>query len=436
LNILSKFSYIWKFDYPQEEEYNLFVKPSNLASLRLVTFITIFGMSLFLIVDFFKEVDYSVVLTSRICVLSLAFILMWLSYRDLSSTGIVLCVSLVPIMNFGASVVTSYYAGMPPFYITNLLFLIFVLVVTASGLHFRFALVVNLFCLITFILYSQFVNRNPFYFSQYPHLVSIFVYIHIVGIVLENRRRTNFLQFNELKAQKKLVEELNQQKNRIISILSHDVAAPMNSLSTLLHMQTHNHIDQAELNTYLPKLSDQFENVALLLYSLVRWSRSQMDGFKLDRVKLNAADLVERKLKLFQIPLLDKGLELKLTVDRSLYINADEEMMLIAIQNLLSNAIKFAHPGSVVQVKVYSNQNQGVIISITNQGQPIPEHLITKLFTYEMPVSADTRGERGTGLGLALTAFFVQLNGGSISLVPAEPGTTVFCMELPKSVLN
>ena len=193
-------------------------------------------MSLFLIVDFFKEVDYSIVLTSRICVLSLAFILMWLSYRNLSSTGIVLCVALVPIMNFGASVVTSYYAGMPPFYITNLLFLIFVLVVTASGLHFRYALMVNLFCLITFILYSQFVNRNPFYFSQYPHLISIFVYIHIVGIVLENRRRTNFLQFNELKEQKKLVEELNQQKNRIISILSHDVAAPMNSLSTLLHM--------------------------------------------------------------------------------------------------------------------------------------------------------------------------------------------------------
>jgi len=378
LNILSKFSYIWKFDRQKEEEYNLFVKPSNLASLRLVTFITIFGMSLFLIVDFFKEVDYSVVLASRICVLSLAFILMWLSYRDLSSTGIVLCVSLVPIMNFGASVVTSYYAGMPPFYITNLLFLIFVLVVTASGLHFRFALMVNLFCLIMFLLYSQFFNRNPFYFSQYPHLISIFVYIHIVGMVLENRRRTNFLQFNELKEQKKLVEELNQQKNRIISILSHDVAAPMNSLSTLLHLQTYNNIDKSELNTYLPKLSNQFENVTLLLYSLVRWSRSQMDGFKLDKVKLNVSDLVERKLKLFQFPLLDKGLELKLTVDRSLYITVDEEMILIAIQNLLSNAIKFAHPGSVVQVKVYGNQNQGVVISITNQGETIPEQSLMR----------------------------------------------------------
>ena len=161
-----------------------------------------------------------------------------------------------------------------------------------------------------------------------------------------------------------------------------------------------------------------------------------MDGFKLDKVKLNAADLVERKLKLFQIPLLDKGLELKLTVDRSLYITVDEEMILIAIQNLLSNAIKFAHPGSVVQVKVYSSLNQSVFISITNQGQPIPEHLVAKLFTYEMPVATDTRGERGTGLGLALTAFFVQLNGGSISLVPVEPGTTVFCMELPKAILN
>jgi signal transduction histidine kinase len=208
----------------------------------------------------------------------------------------------------------------------------------------------------------------------------------------------------------------------------------MNSLSTLLHLQTHNNIDQSELTSYLPKLSDQFESVTFLLYSLVRWSRSQIDGFKLDKVKLNVADLIDKKLKLFQFLLLDKRLEWKLSIDQSLHIVADEEMMLIAIQNLLSNAIKFAQEGTSVHVRVYTNESQKIVISVMNQGEPVPEYLIPKLFTYDMPVSTDTRGERGTGLGLALTAFFVNLNGGVIHLVPAERGATIFSIEIPQAV--
>jgi len=431
LNLFARYSYIWKFDTEQEDKYNQFVKPSNLASLRLVTFITIFGMSLFLVIDSFKEVNYTIVLASRIFVLLAAFIIMWLTYRNLSSTGIVLCVASIPIMNFGASMVTSALAGMPTYYITNLLFLIFVLVVTASGLHFRYALLVNLFCLITFVLYSQFVKRDDFYFSQYPHLFSIFIYIHIVGVVLENRRRNNFLQFNDLMQQKRLVEELNQQKNKIISILSHDIVTPMSSLSTLMHVYAHKGIDEAELKIYLPKINEQFEGVSVLLFSLVRWSRTQLDGFVLDKTTVNITELVHRKVKLFQIQLSEKELEMELKADQFTYIKADEEMMMISIQNLLSNAIKFARAGSTIRLTIDKSENGSVLLTIANEGQPIPSHLIQKLFTYEMPSSIDTKGQRGTGLGLAMTSYFVQLNGGKIYLVPAEAGTTVFCIELP-----
>ncbi len=436
MQFFSRYSYIWEFDKEPEEKFDLFVRSSQLASLRLVTFITIFGMSLFLVIDAFKDVDYSVVLITRACVLTIAITTMWLTYKNPSAKVIVFFVVLITILNFGSALVTSAFARMPSFYLTNLLFLIFVLVVTASGLHFRYALFLNVFIFLIFIFYSQTIKRDSFYFSQYPHLFSIFFYIHIVGIMQESRRRRNYLQFNDLMEQKRLVEELNQQKNKIISILSHDVAAPMNTLSTLLYLQSKENISTHELKFFLPKLNEQFNNLSGLLFSLVRWSRSQMEGFVLDKTNINLVNLAEKEVKIFHPQLLDKGLELKLSATHPVLIRADEEMIRIALRNLISNAIKFARTGTPIQLKIFKNEKNKVLFSVTNVGEQIPSGLLNKLFTYQMPSTPDMKGEKGTGLGLAMTAFFVRLNGGQINLSPSEDGSTTFCIEMPEAVDN
>lgn len=433
LHFFSRYSYIWKFERDQELKYDLFVRSSQLASLRLITFITIFGMSIFLVIDYFKEVDFSIVLVTRSCVLAIALTTMWLTYKRLSSSGIILLVVLITILNFSSAMVTANFAGMPSYYITNLLFLILVLVVTASGLHFRYALFLNIFCLSVFLFYSQIIKREPFYFSQYPHLFSIFLYIHMVGIVLESRRRKNFLQFNDLMEQKRLVDDLNQQKNKIISILSHDVAAPMNSLSTLLYLQSKETINGQDLRSFLPRLSEQFNSVSVLLFSLVRWSRSQMDGFVLDKTISNVVELAEREIKFFQLQLLEKGLEIKLTSSARVLVNIDEEMIRIGFRNLISNAIKFARNGTPIHIKVSKNEQNRVVISFTNYGEPLSPSMVDKLFTYQMTSTVDSKGEKGTGLGLAMTAFFVRLNGGEIYLGPLEDGTITFCIEIPEA---
>lgn len=389
-------------------------------------------MSIFLMIDSFAEVDFSVVLITRFCVLVIAITVMWLSFKNLGSGTIILLVVLMTMLNFGSAMITSLFAGMPAYYLTNLIFLIFVLVVTASGLHFRYALFLNTVCFLIFLFFSQLIKQDPFYFSQYPHLFSIFLYIHIVGLVLEGRRRKNFLQFTDLMEQKRLVDDLNQQKNKIISILSHDVAAPMNSLSTILYLQSRDSITEHELKSYLPKLSEQFNNVSVLLFSLVRWSRSQMEGFVLDKIIINLPEVVEKETKFFHPQLLDKGLELKLNSPQPMLVNVDEEMIRISIRNLISNAIKFSRNGTVIQLKFFKNERDHVVLSVTNFGEPISSELAAKLFTYQMSSTADSRGEKGTGLGLAMTAFFVRLNGGEIYLTPADDGTTTFCIEIPE----
>ena len=418
----------------QEAKYEQFIQPSNLTSLRLVTFITIFGMSIFLLIDFFRDVDFSVVFTTRLVVLTVASIVMWFAYKELSFNAYVFCIGVITTISFGSALITATFANMPPYYLTNLLFLMLLLSVTASGLHLRHAFYLNLICLTSFLLYAQYINKIPFYYSQYPHLFSIFIYIHIAGVVLESRRRNNFLQFNDLAEQKVLVEELNQQKNKVISILSHDIAAPMNSLSTILYLQSRGKITEQNLKTTLKELSDEFNNVSFLLHSLVRWSRSQMKEFVLDKTTVSMLDLLENKIKLFHLQLIDKDLELKVNVDQSAFVKVDEDMIRIALRNLISNAIKFAKNGTKIQLEVSKNTSNRVQVLVTNYGNPIPPDLKEKLFTYQMPSTSDTKGEKGAGLGLAISAYFVKLNGGDIYLATSEEGSTVFCMELPEEV--
>jgi len=434
LQFFSRYSFIWKFPSAQEEAYDRFVQPANLLSLRLVTFITLFGMSTFLIIDYFRDVDFSVVLASRICVLSIAVGIMAYSFKKpLNPKFIPVGTIVIAFINSAAALVTATYARMPGFYLTNLLFLIWVLVVAASGLNLRHGLTLNFVLLAIFWFYSQNVNRNPFYFSQYPHLFVSFMYFTLVSVVLEFRRRKSFLQFTDLVEQKKLVEELNQQKNKIISILSHDVASPLNALSGLLHLQAKGQISESEFRPFLTQIGDQLHNVTGLLHGLVRWSRSQMEGFVSQQKPIDFVKHLEELLKLFQPTANEKELKLKLKAEPNLVIYADEEMIRIAIRSLLSNAIKFATPGTEIVVQSFQNE-ETVILRISNEGTPIPQSSREKLFTYKMPSTEGTAGERGTGLGLAMAAFFVRFNGGEIFLEPlGKNNLTEFRIELPTS---
>lgn len=431
MQFFSRYSFIWKFPKEQEAAYSRFVQPANLLSLRLVTFITLFGMSTFLVIDYFRDVDFSIVLLSRIIVLSTAVgIMVYTFKKPLNPNFVPFGIVVIAFINFGAALVTATFARMPGYYLTNLIFLIWVLVMSASGLSLRHGLLVNFVLLLIFYFYSQKINPNPFYFTQYPHLAVSFIYFTLTSVVLEFRRRKSFLQFSELTEQKRLVEELNQQKNKIISILSHDVASPLNALSGLLHLQSKGAITENEFRPFLTQIGDQLHNVTGLLHGLVRWSRSQMEGFVSQQKTFDFVKLLEELVRLFKPAATEKKLVLRLKTETELMIYADEEMIRIAIRSLISNAIKFAPMSTDIMIESFQNDDT-VIFRISNEGNPIPESSREKLFTYKMPSTEGTKGERGTGLGLAMAAFFVRFNGGEIFLESGTNNLTELRLELP-----
>lgn len=432
LQFFSRYSFIWRFPTEQEKAYDEFVFPANLLSLRLVTFITLFGMSTFLIIDFFRDVDFSIVLLSRLVVLSYASALMFFILRRQPSPRFVTWGTVsIAFINFGAAMVTASFARMPGYYISNLLFLIWILVAAVSGLNLRYVLRLNLALFIIFIVFSKTIHHDAFYSTQYPHLVMSFIYFVIVAIVLEYRRRKSFLQFSELTEQKKLVENLNQQKNKIISILSHDIADPLNSLTSLVHLQAKGKLADADRKNFLTQIGDELKNVTGLLYGLVRWSRSQMDGFVSEKKTVRLVPFLENIVHLFKTTASEKSLGFNLSIDVESEFYADEEMVRIAVRNVISNAVKFATPGTTITVENTGEPGK-TIICIANHGISIPPELQRKLFIHQLPPAEGTHHEQGAGLGLVMASFFLRFNGGDIFLDSSDvPGRTQFRIELP-----
>lgn len=432
MHFFSRYSYIWRFPGDQEQDYARFVMPGNLISLRLVSFITIFGMCLFLTIDFFREVNYSIVFATRLIAVGVGAVTMYESFRrELSIRLLNISIASLAAANFGVAMVTATFANVPSFYLTNLLFLIFVLVVTASGLNFRHSLLMNTALLMVFIFFSQYIRKDPFYVSQYPHLFATYLYIQITGLVLESRRRLNFLNFTELTKQKRLVENLNEQKIKIISILSHDIASPLNSLSGLLNLQSKGFLKPEELTPFVSEVGLRLENVHSLLQSLVRWSHSQMEGFVPDKKEFDVVELARQTAEQFTKHAAEKSIHFIMRASEVMQITGDKDMVQLVFRNIISNAIKFGYPNTSMVVEIQKKSPAIVLISFTNEGIPISAKQREKLFSYQVHSTQGTSGEKGTGLGLAMSAYFVKLNEGQIYLSESTSGRTVFCVELP-----
>lgn len=428
---LTRYAYLWRFPGDQERAYAEFTKKNNLAALRLVAFICVFGSGIFLVIDLFRDVDYTVVFAARAVSFVIGLLVMVWSFRGHPSpVAIRASAILLTSLIFFATLAAATFGNMPPYFLTNLIFLLFVLVVTATGLPLRYYLLLNGAMLAIFVLYSQLINRNDFYLTQYAHLFTVFIFIHIVGAMLESRRRLNFLQFNELAAQKRLVDNLHQQKNRIISILSHDVAAPLNSLSGLLNLQAKGQVHEAELRHFLQEVSKQLKNVNGLLHGLVRWSRAQMEGFVPEMKAVDLCQLVAEQVQLIVPEAHQKSLSLAVSLAPGLLTVADADMLRISIRNLLTNAVKYSYEGREVSIQGY-HQHDKIVLRVTNHGPAFPSELRERLFSHLVPSTRGTMGEKGTGLGLSMAAFFVRLHHGAISLQsPPQAEETVFVIEL------
>lgn len=429
-DILSSYTYIWKFDDPEEEKYETYSKRNDLISFRLYTITIMLISAGFLIVDFARPVDYFWVFVLRCTtIIFYGVLLLFLYLRDVSAERLQAVLALQIIVTYILFFIQASVASMPIFFLPNVLLLFFYTVGTISGMRFRYAVLINFTALIVYTIVTE-VRAIEFYHSQYPNIISNLIISGVTAAFIEKQKRKDFMQYSELLHRKDELGELNEQKNRIISILSHDISAPLRTIGGLLTTYERSHISKEELDRVLPDVRARLDKVSFLVYSLVRWSKSQMKGFTVQRVLIEIESLINENIALIKHSAREKSIHIETEVQQGLHAMADLEMTHLIIRNLLTNAIKFTLNGKSIRVRAYQRMDK-VVVSISNEGDPIPDTVREKLFSFQIRSLQGTANEAGTGLGLAMSQQFAVLNEGKITLEPRADSVNTFTLELP-----
>jgi two-component system, sensor histidine kinase and response regulator len=202
----------------------------------------------------------------------------------------------------------------------------------------------------------------------------------------------------------------NQQKDKLFSVVAHDLRVPLNSLKAVLDFLREKRLSEQEIGGMMAELRRHVDAGSELVSSLLFWASSQLNGEVVNRVLLPVDELVLETLELFAQPAREKNIVIK--AERSGLIGyADKDMMQVVIRNLLSNAIKFCMPGGIVTV-IVKRKMEEIEINVLDTGVGMTWEDLDRIRRKESFTSYGTVKEKGTGLGILLCHQFAEANGG------------------------
>jgi signal transduction histidine kinase len=233
-------------------------------------------------------------------------------------------------------------------------------------------------------------------------------------------------QKTQLTDQARRLEEMNAAKDKLLSVLSHDLRAPVNNLRAILKLLSDRLMSPEEFHGLSDKLKKDVEGVYEMLEDVLQWAKSQHEGIIPRPVNFDLKTLIDEVVQLAAPLASEKQISIDVICTARKNVKADPDHVHIIMRNLISNAIKFARTGTVVKV-VLTHQNGDTVVSITDEGVGIGEEDTAKIMSgMKVNSTRGTGGEKGTGLGLLLCREFIELNGGQFSLQSkVGKGTTV-----------
>jgi len=276
-------------------------------------------------------------------------------------------------------------------------------------------------------------------------IIVIVTLVIIIAVNLRSKKRTNqmlaernlqlsntlqMLSESELELQK-----LNTSKDRIFSVVAHDLRNPVAAVTGFSEL-LYDNFDQFPVETqkeYLLQVLQGTQRIQNLLENLLIWARSQMKAVKYDPGSLKVKSIVDECVKELKANLDHKKISCIVNVDRKCTVFADKAMIHTVFRNLIMNAIKFSFPGGKVRISS-ENGMKMCSISVMDDGIGIQPEIQEKLFNANEVLSTPgTTGESGSGLGLVICREFMEKNKGTIQ-DDSEPGNGAnFTISLPIS---
>ena len=235
--------------------------------------------------------------------------------------------------------------------------------------------------------------------------------------------------------QKAELEKLGQVKDRIFSVVGHDMRSPVNSLISFIQLLEDGQMDQKKLNRYAAQLKNTLSYTSSMMENLLNWAASQMTGFKPIIAPFDVQACVQEVMNPLSDIASKKDIVIINRISEQKACLADVNMTSLVVRNLLHNAIKFTPERGTIVIDVKEDQ-ESLFFTIEDNGQGMDSAQMQifneSLIDIQTTSTLGTQQEKGTGIGLMLCKSFTQMMNGEIRVQPAAFRGTVFTLRLPR----
>lgn len=245
---------------------------------------------------------------------------------------------------------------------------------------------------------------------------------------------------NQVKAKSAIINEQNQVlennnlvKDKLFSVISHDLRSPITQVIGLLNLWEAGEVNHAEMSVLTPAVKSSIMHTLELLDNLLIWSKNQLQGFNFSPLTFDLRELTEENLKSMQSLAYSKELQIENAIEAGTLVYADMEMIKIVLRNLISNAIKFTPERGTIRISSFVKEGH-IVICIEDTGIGIKENDQAKIFSFTSHTTLGTANEKGTGIGLKICRDFIELNQGRIWMESKENTGSKFYVSLPLDV--
>ncbi len=255
--------------------------------------------------------------------------------------------------------------------------------------------------------------------------------LHKKNLEIEKQKKEIADSAELLQKQKGELTELNAVKNKLFSVIAHDLKSPIYALHNLFRNMQQYDLPAADIKAMLPDVVNDLNFTTGLMENLLQWARSQMQSEAVNRQLIDISKMTSDVIQLLRLQAEAKQLYIESKINTPVFAMADKDMINLVLRNLLSNAIKFTPQGGTISIDM--NEMPAFIeVSVEDTGIGITAEVLRKINKNDYYTAKGTANESGTGLGLMLCKEFLLRNGGQMNIESRPGNGSIFSFTLPR----